>query len=117
MDYQTELKRLEEGGNYWKPKAGKYQVVLLTEIEPAEPFEEQKSDGTIEKREQFKVTIQVDHETMQRTWTFGKGVTLASTYGQLVSIASKNNGTLKGLVVIVAVKTDGKKNDYTIVNL
>jgi len=116
MDYQTEFKRLEEGGNFWKPKVGQYKIKALTELEEADPYiKRSKVDGQPdESHEQAKVKIFVDNE--EKVWTFGKGLTLASTYGQLVKLASEHNNTLMNVEFSVVVKSDGTKNDYTIVN-
>jgi hypothetical protein len=113
MDYQSELKKLQEGSDYWKPKVGQFRVKALTELEPAEPFVQRRSDGTEESHEQYKLGINIAGEN--KIWTFGKGKTPASTYGQLVEFASKNNNTLVNVEFAVVVKSDGSKNDYTIV--
>jgi len=113
MEYQSELKRLEEGGSYWKPKPGQYKVKALTELEDTEPFVKKKEGQPDQISEQAKVKIEVNGET--KTWTFGKGLTLASTYGQLVQNAPSHGNTLIGKEFTVAVKSDGTKNDYTIV--
>ena len=113
MDYQQELKRLEEGGNYWAPKPGQFKVKSLTEIEEAEPYVKKNIDGTTESHEQKKIQILIDGE--EKTWTFGKGATPASTYGQLVELATKKNNVLKDVEFTVIVKSDGTKNNYTIV--
>jgi len=113
MEYQNELKKLQEGSNYWKPKVGQFKVKSLTEIEATEPFIKQRSDGTTETHEQCKIKIVVNEE--EKTWTFGKGATPASTYGQLVELATKHNNTLVNIEFTVIVKSDGTKNDYTIV--
>jgi len=115
MEYQDELKKLQEGSNYWKPKVGQFKVKSLTELEHAEPYIKQKSDGTAESHEQKKIQIVVGGE--EKTWTFGKGATPASTYGQLVELATKKGNTLKDVEFTVIVKSDGTKNDYTIVAL
>lgn len=113
MDYQNELKKLQEGSNYWKPKVGQFKVKALTELEQSEPFVQKRSDGTSESHDQYKLKILVNGE--QKTWTFGKGATPASTYGQLVDLATKKNNTLVNVEFTVVVKSDGTKNDYTIV--
>ena len=117
MDYQTEQKKLIEGSNYWKPKVGQFKVKALTELEPAEPFVKKTKDNTgkeiVESHEQYKLRILVNNE--EKIWTFGKGATPASTFGQLVDLATKKNNTLKNVDFVVAVKSDGTKNDYTIV--
>ena len=112
MEYQNELKKLQEGSNYWKPKAGQFKVKSLTELEDTDPYVKQLPEGKTESHEQKKLKILVNDE--EKTWTFGKGATPASTYGQLVEIAAKNN-TLKDVEFTVIVKSDGTKNDYTIV--
>ena len=113
MDYQEELKKLQEGSNYWKPKVGQFKVKALTELEPTDPYIKKRSDGTEESHEQFKMQIEVNGE--EKTWTFGKGATSASTYGQLVELATKKNNVLKDTEFTLIVKSDGTKNDYTIV--
>lgn len=113
MDYQQELKKLQEGSSYWKPKVGQFKVKSLTELEETEPFVKKRSDGSTESQDQFKIRILVNGE--EKTWTFGKGATPASTYGQLVDLATKKNNTLKNVEFTVVVKSDGTKNDYTIV--
>lgn len=113
MDYQTELKRLQEGGNYWSPKPGQYKLKALTELEESEPYIRKHADGTEESNPQFKIGILVNGE--EKVWTVGYGKTLASSYGQLVELASKNNNVLKDVEFSVVVKSDGTKNDYTIV--
>jgi len=119
MDYQEELKRLQESGNYWKPKVGQYKVKTLTELEDAEPFIRKVKDvdgnEVEEVSPQAKVKILVDGE--EKIWTFGKGKTPASTYGQLVELATKHANQLTGVEFSVVVKSDGTKNDYTIVNI
>ncbi len=117
MEYQNELKRLEEGGTFWKPKPGQFKITSLTEIEEAEPFtkEVETVQGiSTETSEQRKITMKIEGEEGTKTWTFGKGKTPASTYGQLVAIAAKT-GTLKDVEFTVIVKSDGTKNDYTII--
>ena len=113
MEYQDELKKLQEGSNYWKPKVGQFNVKSLTELEATDPYIKKNSDGTTESHDQFKLKIIVNGE--EKTWTFGKGATPASTYGQLVELATKHNNTLKDVEFKVIVKSDGTKNDYTIV--
>ena len=115
MDYQKELKRLEEGGSYWKPKAGQFKVKALSELEEAEPFTKKGKDNKPdEKTPQMKLRISVNGE--EKVWTFGLGATLGSTYGQLVKLASEHGDKLTGVEFTVAVKSDGTKNDYTIVS-
>jgi len=115
MDYQQELKRLQEGGSYWKPakKNAQFKVKALSELEPSEPFEQQRTDGTIEFKEQFQLKIEV--EGAEKIWNFSKGFTPASTYGQIVNLATNKGNSLIGAEFTVIVKSDGKKNDYTIV--
>lgn len=116
MDYQAELKRLQEGGsNYWKPakKNAQFKVKALSELEPSEPYEQKRTDGTIDSKEQCQLKILV--EGSEKIWTFSKGQTPASTYGQLVNLASNRANSLIGAEFTVIVKSDGTKNDYTIV--
>ena len=113
MDYQSELKKLQEGGNYWKPKAGQFKVKALSELEDTEPYVRKNKDGIEESTPQYKIRILIGGE--EKTWTMGKGLTLASLHGQLVQLATKNENKLTGVEFSVVVKFDGTKNDYTIV--
>jgi len=115
MDYQKELKRLQEGGNFWKPKVGQFKVKALSELEEAEPFTKKSNEAgkPDQLNPQAKMKISVGGE--EKVWTFGIGITPASTYGQLVDLATKHGNQLKGVEFSVVVKSDGKKNDYTIV--
>lgn len=118
MNYQEELKRLQEGSNFWKPKGGQYKVKALTELENSEPFikrtKNEEGEEITETHEQSKIKIFVGGE--EKIWTFGKGKTPASTFGQLVELATKHSNKLEGVEFSVVVKNDGTKNDYTIVN-
>ena len=114
MDYQQELKRIQEGGNYWKPKPGQFKVKALSELEEADPYIKKKEGEADEISPQAKIKLLVNEE--EKTWTFGLGKTPASTYGQLIELATKNTNTLMGVEFSVVVKSDGTKNDYTIVS-
>lgn len=114
MDYQEELKRLQESGNYWKPKVGQFKVKALSELEEADPFIRKHDDSPDELSPQAKIKILVGGE--EKIWTFGVGKTPASTYGQLVGLATNHANQLTGVEFSVVVKSDGTKNDYTIVN-
>ena len=92
LEYQNELKKLQEGSNYWKPKPGQFKVTSLTELEEADPYIKKISDTESESHAQAKIKIIVNGE--EKTWTFGKGATPASTYGQLIELAAKKNNTL-----------------------
>lgn len=114
MEYEKELKRLQEGGNFWKPKVGQFKLKALSELEETDPFIRKKEGEADEVSPQAKIKILVDDE--EKTWTFGIGKTPASTYGQLVELATKHSNKLTDVEFSVVVKSDGTKNDYTIVN-
>jgi len=113
MDYEKEFKRLQEGGNYWKPKVGQFNIKALSELENTEPFIKKHDGQEDEINQQAKIKILINGEEKQ--WTFGKGLTLASTYGQLVNLAQAHDNKLMNVEFMVIVKSDGVKNDYTIV--
>ena len=118
MDYQNELKNIQEGSSYWKPKAGQFKVKALTELEPTDPYRKQTKDdngnAVEEVHEQMKIKLLVNGE--EKIWTFGKGKTPASTFGQLIELAVKNGNILTDKEFSIVVKNDGTKNDYTIVS-
>ena len=110
VNYEEEQKRLdnfkpEDASQFWKATPGQHKVKALSEIEDAEPYEE---------KEQAKMSILVGEEP--KVWTFAVGKSSASTYGQLVALATKHKGTLKNIDFTVVVVSDGNKNSYTIVS-
>ena len=118
VNYQTELKRLEdfdplEVSPFWKPEAGKWRVKALSELENAEPYHEEGKDPV----PQAKIDLELIENNVTRkvTWTMGIGKTKASAYGQLCAKAIELAGTLKGKDFMIVVTNDGKKNTYTIV--
>ena len=112
VNYEVEAKKLKEAQNrpeFWNPKAGNYEVVILSEMEQYEFID--KKDNKVQKR--AKVTV--EYEGKQYTWSFGIGETEASLYGQLVSYAQKHKNKLLGSKINLFVKSDGKKRDFTII--
>ena len=109
LNYEEENKKLEEfvpsdASLYWKPEPGQHKLKALSEMEEAEPYKD---------KAQKQLRISVDGE--EKDWTFAVGVSPASTYGQLVALATKKGNTLKDVEFTVVVVNDGKKNSYTIV--
>ncbi len=109
IDYESVQKKLEsfepsDASLFWKPLSGQHKVKALSELEEAEPYKE---------KPQMKLRVVVDEE--EKDWTFAVGVSPASTYGQLVKLATQRNNTLKDEEFTVVVVNDGKKNSYTIV--
>lgn len=114
MDYQKELKRLEEqeanlANTFWKPEAGQYKAKALSELDDAEPFVKEGK----EPQERKQLDIQVDGKTF--TWNMPYGKTKASTYGQLCSLAAKNNNSLTNVSFTIVVVGSGQNIRFTIV--
>jgi len=109
MDYNKEVKELEayQSKNWFKPKPGTYKVLILSEPRPTEYKAE---DGKVTPQIELDIEVNLQHYT----WTAPKGLTMASLYGQLMKIG-KDRGKLEGQTITLIVKSDGKKNDYTVV--
>jgi len=117
VNYNEEVKKLDsfipgESNKFWKPKAGQYKVKALTELEEAKPYEEPGK----EPKPQMKIKMIVADNKESFDWTFSRGVSPASTYGQLCKLAVTLGGQLKDKEFLVVVTSDNKKNTYTIVN-
>jgi hypothetical protein len=113
VNYEVVAKQLDEAANrpdFWNPQPGKYEVTILSEMSHYE-YPNKKDIAIMEKR--AKVDVSAAGKVF--TWSFGIGITKASTYGQLVDYALKHNGKLKDAKITVVVKSDGKKRDFTIV--
>jgi hypothetical protein len=114
VDYQEELKRLQEqeasiGGDFWKPNAGQHKVKALGELEDAPPYEEEGK----EPQQRRQINLLVDGKEV--VWTMPFGRTPASTYGQLVNLATANNDSLKDKEFTVVVVGEGQNKRFTIV--
>lgn len=114
MDYQKELKKLEEqeasiSSEFWKPEAGQYRVKALGEIVDAEPYEEQGKEPQPRKM----IQLLIDNKTV--TWTMPEGKTPASSYGQLVRLASIRNNKLTNVEFTIVVVGSEKNKRFTVV--
>jgi len=111
IDYQAELKKLEEfSGDYWKPKAGQHRVKALGEIVDSEPFIEDKEGALPQPRAQLKISV----GGKDFSWNFPKGKTPASTYGQLIHLGAVK-GQLTNAEFTVVVIGEGQSIRFTIV--
>lgn len=120
IDYTAEVKRLEafvpgDNSQFWKPKAGQYRVKALTELEETQPFVPKGDHKPEDEKPQVKIDLLIGEERV--TWTIGKAVSPASSYGQLCKLATAYNNKLSGVEFMIVVTNDKKKNTYTIVKL
>lgn len=114
MDYQEELKRLEInesslGSDYWKPEAGQHKIKALSELEDADPYEEE------DKEPQLRKQIKILSMGKEYIWNIPFGKTKASTYGQLCNLANTKNNTLVDVEFTVVVVGTGQNKRFTIV--
>jgi hypothetical protein len=114
MNYQEELKRLQENealnaGEYWKPEAGQHKAKALSEIENGNPYEEEGKEPQL--RQQIHLLV----NGKEVLWTMPFGLTPASTYGQLVHLASVRGNKLKDETFTIVVTGSGKTRRFTIV--
>jgi hypothetical protein len=122
VDYESTAKKLEEAQNrpdFWSPKEGKFVVVILSELSTYQYQEKDKQGNLVFLNNvpvmQTRAKVDIECSGKQYVWSFGIGATRASTYGQLVELAMKNNKKLTGQQITVVIKSDGKKRDFTIV--
>jgi len=111
INYEEEAKKLLDRENlpeYWKATPGKYEVLALGELTP---FTWKDTEGV----EKESISLIVEINKVKYNWTMGRGLTKASSFGQLVDLAKQHENKLDGVTFTVVVKSDGKKNDYTIV--
>lgn len=112
IDYNAELKKIQEfSGDYWKPKAGQHKVKALSEILEAEAVNF-TDDETAQPQQRCQIKISVGGKDF--IWNFPKGKTEASTYGQLIKLASQK-GNLKDVEFTVVSIGEGQNIRFTIV--
>lgn len=110
MDLKQEYEKIEEHVKveWFKAKAGKYQIVII-----GEPEEDNYTDETSGKiTEQAVLDIEINKAKYK--WSISKGITFASLFGQIMALAKNNDYKTNGLSITLLVKNDGFKNDYTI---
>lgn len=113
MDYQNELKRLQEqeasiSSAFWKPEEGQHKVKSLGEIEDGEPYVEEG------KEPQLRKWLHLQEGNKEYTWSMPFGKTPASIYGQLVRLATARK-KLKDEEFVVIVVGKGQSKRFTIV--
>lgn len=110
MDYQAELEKMRnvsDDNGYWSPDAGQHKVKALSEIEVAEPFQDDN-----ENRPRRKLRLEVNNQEF--SWTFPLGKRESSVYGQLLSLGSKR-GKILGEEFVIVVVGKGQDKRYTII--
>jgi hypothetical protein len=123
VDYESTGKKLEEAQNrpdFWNPKEGKFEIVILSELSTYQYQEKDKQGNLVFTPDgkpvmQVRAKVDIESSGKQYVWSFGIGATKASTYGQLIDYALKHNKKLTGNKVTIVIKNDGKKRDFTIV--
>ena len=113
MDYQQELNRLEknekeQNNSYWKPEAGQWKVLALSEIQDSNPFTEEGKEP--QPRKQIALLVN-DNKVL---WTFPQGQTSMSVYGQLCKLGILHK-KLENVSFTVVVTGTGKTKRFTIV--
>lgn len=111
IDYAAEHKKIQEfSGDYWKPKAGQYRVIANSEVVDSEPFIDEKK-----KEPQARVQLKILIDKKEYLWNFPKGKTPASTYGQLIKLATLKGYKLTGTEFTIVVVGEGQNIRFTIV--
>lgn len=114
MDYQIELKRLQEqeanlASAFWKPEEGQHKVKALGELIDGEPYEEEGKEAVPRK------WLDIEVNGKDHTWSMPFGKTPASTYGQLCRLAIVKGNKLTGTEFVVIVVGKGQNKRFTIV--
>lgn len=112
FNYAAARKELEETSKrppFWKPSVGQHAVKILNEFEPFQ-FKDKETG-----EEEARLKLRIEVAGTEYVWSMGYGQTKASLYGQLLQIAEKNADKLTGVTVKLAVKNNGKKNEYFII--
>jgi len=114
VDYDEAVKEIEEYAEqmstpFWKANVGQHEVKLLSEMKYWTYIDKE----TEKEEKRAKIDIEINNEKF--VWAMGIGKTPSSAYGQLTALGKKYKG-LSGREIIVYVKNNGKRNDYTIVD-
>lgn len=107
MDYEKEVKTLKayEPKEYFKPSAGRYEVLFLGEPMPAS-----FNDGD-------KVTDQIEFQVSVKqkvlSWTMARGLSFKSLFGQLMALGNVK-GHLKEEKITLLVTGEDKNKTYVV---
>lgn len=117
MDYQAELKKLEEQeanvlNEFWKPLAGKYKVRALSEVEKGKDFlDKNKPESLPQPRMQLRIhLIETNKDVL---FSMPHGLTPASVYGQLIKLGTERGKLINEEFTIVVVGS-GQNKRFTI---
>lgn len=110
MDYEKEVSGIKETLNWFKPVTGEYKIHILTEPKEFE-FKTKDKEGKEKTERAYKLDIETKGNKL--AWSFSRGETYASLYGQLMLVGKSKNG-LAGKTITLIVKSDGSKNTYII---
>ena len=110
-DYHGRMSRVQdsaEKGEWFKPTPGKHKVKFLSE---GTPYEVEWEGETIPK-----LRFDVEVKGKKFSWGITEGKTTASTYGQLMLIATKMEpiNKMEGKEITLLAVSDGTKNTYTV---
>jgi len=113
MDYGEIVGELEdfekanlEKLDWWNPGVGKHKVLLLSEI--SEPYTQKYEGQDIVKH---RIKVKVGDKVL--LWSFSRGKTKSSLFGQLAVLGNAWK-SLKDKEITLLVKSDGKKKEYTV---
>jgi hypothetical protein len=110
IDYKKEVGLLKELSNHewWKPKAGKHDVILLSNGEPYQWIDKnQKPVSSV----RFLVKI----GDKEFSWSITKSITHAGLWGQLCLLAESKDSELVGEKITLVAIGEGKNIRYSIV--
>jgi hypothetical protein len=112
MDYKAICEKAEayKEKEFFKPEAGTHKVVILSE-----PLDKVFEDEHGVTKKQVEMEVQVGEKIF--TWTVTEGLTKRSLYVQLAMLGLMNEQNLVGVPFTLAVKGEGKKKDYTILEV
>lgn len=107
MNYKKEYEKIQafEPKDYFKPTAGKHEILILTEPKDADFTEGDKVT------EQIELEVQVKDKVL--SWTISKGQSFKSLYGQLMALGNAK-GKLREETISLLVSGVEKNKSYVV---
>lgn len=108
MNYENELRKLNESTEYFKPSDGQYKVTFQEEL--GEP---RTTHSNTLNKDMNQSEVKITCEGLPFTWTIGVGGKI-SLYGQLVKLAVHWGGLKNKTVTLLVQRGKDNKRQFTI---
>lgn len=108
MDFKSELNAFSEGGNWWRPEEGIYDIIWRSEPES------RMAEFNGEQKEQMVFAIEVKGQKFN--WSMNRSKSKRSLWYQVCELANRMGGTLLNKPTRIKIVGQGRDRSYAILS-